>query len=89
MVAVVFFRCFGPIDPVVLAKRVVEDAAANPSRKRTRFTHRLSPMTILERASEEGLAKACDNVLKPHFHDEGVLPRKVCSAGKDISRLTI
>lgn len=46
-------------------------------RKRTRFAKRLSPMTLMGRASEEGLDKTAREVLAPYFHQEPVQTRKV------------
>ncbi len=48
-----------------------------PGQKRTRFVKRLSPMTLIGRASEEGLEKVAIDVLAPHFHQQPLTPRKV------------
>lgn len=50
---------------------------ANPQRKRTRHVQRLSPVTLMSRASEEGLDTLASEVLAPHFHQEPVERRKV------------
>ena len=49
----------------------------NRQRKRTRFVKRLSPMTLMGRASEEGLEKVASEVLPLYFHQEPFQPRKV------------
>lgn len=72
-----FFRTSSPVDPVALVQRICKDAAESPQRKRTRFTKRLSPMTLIGRASEDGLAKVAEQVLAPHFHQEPPIARKV------------
>ena len=73
---VVFFKTKSPVEPVSFVEKIMEDAAADPQRKRTRFTKRLSPMTIMDRASEEGLEKVAAEVLAPHFHTEPKVPKK-------------
>lgn len=74
-----FFKTIAPVDPVVFVKAICEDAMKNPQLKRTRFSKRLTPMTLIGRASEEGLEKVALEVLKPHFHQEPFKKRKVCN----------
>nr|POE64853.1 uncharacterized protein c25h2.10c [Quercus suber] len=73
---VVFFRTVSPVEPVSFVKRVCEDALREPHRKRTRFAKRLSPMTLMGRASAEGLEKVARQVLAPHFHQDEFVARK-------------
>ncbi|KAK3703543.1 hypothetical protein LTR37_014390 [Vermiconidia calcicola] len=65
---VVFFKTVAPVEPVSFIKTVCEDAMSAARRKRTRWAKRLSPMTLMGRASEEGLEKVATEVLAPHFH---------------------
>jgi tRNA acetyltransferase TAN1 len=65
------------VDPVGLVNKICDDALANPSLKRTRFAKRLSPMTLMGRASVEGLEKVAKEVLEPHFHQTPFQKRKV------------
>ena len=67
MQCVVFFRVRQPIEPVAFVERIMRDAAAEPARKRTRFTQRLSPMSLMGRASEEGLERVAMEVLRSVF----------------------
>lgn len=78
---VLFFKTQPPIEPVSFVQRICEDALANPHRKRTRFAKRLSPMTLIGRASVEGLDKVAREVLKHHFHQEPFQQQKVCELG--------
>ncbi|KAK0290191.1 hypothetical protein LTS16_023108 [Friedmanniomyces endolithicus] len=73
---VVFFKTVSPIEPVSFVKRICEDAANNSALKRTRFTKRLSPMTLMGRPSADDLGKIAAEVLAPHFHQEPVRSRK-------------
>lgn len=76
--AVVFFKTLPPVEPVSFVKTICEDAQKDSSHKRTRFAKRLSPMTLVGRASTEGLEKVAVEVLKPHFHQDPFQKRKVC-----------
>ena len=72
-----FFKTEPPVDPVALVKRICSDAIQHQARKRTRFVRRLSPMTLMGRASEEGLDAVARSVLAPYFHSDPVVPHKV------------
>lgn len=73
---VVFCKTRKPIDPVDFVTRICEDFASS-SVKTTRFTQKLTPITMSSSASEEELVKLAKQVLKPHFHkDEGQEPIK-------------
>lgn len=74
---VIFFRTVAPVEPVSFVKQVCEAAMREPDRKRTRFAKRLSPMTLMGRASPEGLDKVAREVLAPHFHQAECSGRKV------------
>ncbi|CAK4034219.1 related to dihydropteroate synthase [Lecanosticta acicola] len=76
MQCVIFFKTSAPVDPVSLVKTICEDAMSDSEKKRTRFAKRLSPMTLMGRASTEGLEKVAQEVLAPHFHQEPFQKRK-------------
>lgn len=82
---VVFFKTIAPVEPVSLVKTICEEAMADNQCKRTRFTKRLSPMTLMGRASAEGLEKVATEVLAPHFHQEPFQRRKVRGCGPIVS----
>ncbi|TKA65248.1 hypothetical protein B0A49_08551 [Cryomyces minteri] len=65
---VMFFKTRAPIEPVAFVHRICEDAAQTPDRKRTRLVQRLSPMSLMGKATETGLAEVARQVLAPHFH---------------------
>ncbi|KAF2211171.1 hypothetical protein CERZMDRAFT_98902 [Cercospora zeae-maydis SCOH1-5] len=67
---ILFFKTVAPVEPVSLVKTICEDAMSDNSRKRTRFTQRLTPITFMGRASAEGLEQVALKVLGPHFHQE-------------------
>ncbi|KAM0715850.1 hypothetical protein Q7P37_008364 [Cladosporium fusiforme] len=73
---VVFFKTIAPVEPVKFVQKICEDALANPTHKRTRTAKRLAPMTLMGKATMEGLESVAREVLKPQFHEEPVTPRK-------------
>ncbi|THY67287.1 hypothetical protein D6C87_10305 [Aureobasidium pullulans] len=78
---VIFFKTRAPVEPVSFVRRIVEDAAKPNAPKRTRFCNRLMPMTLMGKATENGLIKVAQEVLAPHFHQEPHVSRKVgCTA---------
>lgn len=91
----VFFKTIAPVEPVSFVQKICEDALANPTHKRTRTAKRLAPMSLMGKATMEGLESVAREVLKPSFHDEPVTPKKVsCSArvggcGKDQRMLLV
>ena len=74
---VTFFKTQPPIEPVSFVHRICSDAIQDPDRKRSRWTRRLTPMTMMGKATEKGLEEVTKAVLGPHFHAEGVAPKKV------------
>jgi tRNA acetyltransferase TAN1 len=76
---VVFFKTIAPIEPVSFIHKICEDAMAEPMRKRTRTAKRLAPMTLMGKATMEGLESVARDVLAPHFHQAPVTPKKVSS----------
>jgi tRNA acetyltransferase TAN1 len=80
-VPVIFFKTRAPVEPVSFVRRICEDAAKHNAPKRTRFCNRLTPMTLMGKATEEGLEKTAKEVLASHFHPEPRVPTKVRSFG--------
>jgi len=76
---VVFFKTKAPIEPVSFVHRICSDGVQDSDRKRSRWTRRLTPMTMMGKATEKGLEEVTKAVLAPHFHAEGVTPKKVRS----------
>lgn len=74
---VVFFKTIAPVEPVSFVQKICEDAMANPMHKRTRTAKRLAPMSLMGKATAEGLESVAKEVLRPHFHQEPVTPKKV------------
>lgn len=74
---VIFFKTQHPIQPVSLVHRICSDAFESSSTKRSRWVKRLTPMTMMGKATEKGLQEVCVTVLQPFFHMEGTPSRKV------------
>ena len=75
MQCVLFFKTRPPIEPVGFVHRICKDALEG-STKRCRWVKRLTPMTMMGKATEDGLEKTAMTVLKPIFHSEGAPPKK-------------
>jgi hypothetical protein len=52
-------------------------AQAQPDRKETRTVRKLTPITLVGKATEKGIEEVAKQVLAPHFHAEGVTEKKV------------
>ncbi|KAI9654325.1 MAG: hypothetical protein M1829_000946 [Trizodia sp. TS-e1964] len=79
---VIFVKTRSPIEPVTFVHHICHDAFASRVAKLSRVTRRLTPMTLMARATETGLEELARTVLAPHFHqsDGNQCPRKVsCS----------
>lgn len=55
---------------------ICRDAAASAHRKQSRSVKRLTPITLVGKATESGLEEVAREVLRPHFH-EGAQGKKV------------
>ena len=64
---VLFFKTRPPIEPVSFVHTICRDAAKGAT-QRARFVKRLTPMTMMGKATEDGLAKVAGAVLRPVFH---------------------
>lgn len=67
---VLFFKTRSPIDPADLVHRLCEDAASGGVRK-LRFVNRLTPMSIIGKATEKGIEEVGKAVLRTHFRLAG------------------
>ena len=66
---VLFFKTRPPVEPVTFVHTICKDATEGAT-QRARFVKRLSPMTMMGKATEDGLAKVADAVLQPVFHGD-------------------
>lgn len=67
---VLFFKTRPPIEPVSFVHTICKDAAEGAT-QRARFVKRLSPMAMMGKATEDGLTKVADAVLRPVFYGSG------------------
>ncbi len=70
-IPVLFFQTRAPVEPVSFVHRLCSDAAASSEesrRNRSRWVLRLTPMTLMGKATEKGLEGVARTVLAPHFH---------------------
>ena len=74
---VLFFKTRSPLEPVSFVHKICHDAAEATGKKNSRWIKRLSPMTMMGKATEKGLEEVSAVVLAPHFHLEGGEAKKV------------
>lgn len=72
---VLFFKTRAPIEPVSFVHRICKDALEGTTTKRCRWVKKLTPMTMMGKATPEGLEKVAKHVLEPVFHVEGASPK--------------
>ena len=65
---VLFFKVRPPIDPVDFVHRICMEAVSSPGIRRMRYINRLTPMTLIGKATEKGLEEIGAAVLKEHFN---------------------
>ena len=77
LAAVLFFRTRAPVEPVAFVHQICTEALTSANRRKSMRIKRLTPMTRMGKANEKGLEDVSKAVLEPHFHAEGVTPKKV------------
>ncbi|MCJ1291556.1 hypothetical protein MMC34_003101 [Xylographa carneopallida] len=73
---VLFFKTRPPVEPVSFVHGICSDTLNGTLRTRTRCVRRLTPMTMMGKATEKSLDEVGKVVLAPHFHVEGMPPQK-------------
>ena len=61
---VLFFKTFPPIEPVSFVERICQDKATGKAIRGCKFVKRLTPMTCMGRANQQGLENVCSTVLR-------------------------
>jgi len=63
-----FFRTKAPIEPVGFVRRICADAkASEPGQLKCRYVNRLTPITVIGKASESGILDVARAALSPFF----------------------
>lgn len=65
---VLFFKTCATLDPVDFVDRICKWIICNPEKKKTRYISRLTPMTLMGKATEKGLEELSIQVLSQHFN---------------------
>jgi len=68
---VLFFKVKVQINPVEFVHRICKEVVSTPRIKRLRYVNRLTPMSLMGKATEKGLDDLCKTVLKDHFQLRG------------------
>ncbi len=64
---VLFFKIRPPLDPVDFVQRICEEVVSNPTVRKMKYANRLTPMTLMGKATEKGLEELGRTVLGEHF----------------------
>ncbi|ROT42709.1 hypothetical protein SODALDRAFT_326861 [Sodiomyces alkalinus F11] len=66
---VFFMKTREPVDPVSFCRKICEDAkcCSNLRERKTRYINRLTPVSILDKASENGVERVARKALAPWF----------------------
>ncbi|RDW67932.1 hypothetical protein BP6252_09328 [Coleophoma cylindrospora] len=67
LACVLFFKTRSPVVPVDFVHKICEDAQAGSGHRRSKYLNRLTPMTLMARATEKGLEEVARTVLAEHF----------------------
>ncbi|PVH89009.1 hypothetical protein DL98DRAFT_508842 [Cadophora sp. DSE1049] len=65
---VLFFKTGLSIEPVHFVHRICKEAVEKPGVRRMKYVNRLTPMTLMAKATEKGLQDLGSTVLQKHFH---------------------
>ncbi|KAK1580262.1 THUMP domain-containing protein [Colletotrichum navitas] len=83
---VFFMKTRDPVDPVELCRRICQDASlcTDLKERRTKYINRLTPVTFVDKASENGVARVARKALAAHFElTMDTLPRVTDSEIKE------
>ncbi|TQN69124.1 TRNA acetyltransferase TAN1, partial [Colletotrichum shisoi] len=66
---VFFMKTRDPVDPVELCRRICQDASlcTDLKERKTKYINRLTPVTFVDKASENGVARVARKALAAHF----------------------
>lgn len=63
-----FMKCKGPVEPVEFCRRICQDVLSpGPSGVRARYLNRLTPMSVIVKATGSGLEEGARQALSGHF----------------------
>ncbi|TAQ87357.1 hypothetical protein B7494_g4318 [Chlorociboria aeruginascens] len=78
---VLFFKTEPSIDPVDFVHRICEEIVLKPGVRRMRYVNRLTPVTMIAKASEKGLEEVGKKVLGEYFQLAGEASQQVEEKG--------
>lgn len=84
---VLFFKTRPPIDPVDFVHKICDEVATTQGIRRMRYVNRLSPMTLIGKATEKGLEETGRAVLGTHFNLRQDAQPAAANEGKELMDL--
>ncbi|TVY49196.1 tRNA acetyltransferase [Lachnellula occidentalis] len=82
---VLFVKVRPPIDPVDFVHRICKEVASKPDTAPTKYINRLTPMTMIGRATEKGLEELGKTVLEEYFE---LAEKKTTEGSEDNAEIT-
>ncbi|MCJ1394747.1 hypothetical protein MMC18_007627 [Xylographa bjoerkii] len=82
---VLFFKTRAPIEPVSFVHGICSDAMKGTLKNRSRCVRKLTPMTLMGKATEKSLEEVARAVLAAQFHVPGNPPKKPMPAVNVVS----
>lgn len=66
---VLFIKTMKPVDPVEFVRKICEDARDCPDimKRKTKYINRLTPVTDMDKATENGIISVARAAMAPHF----------------------
>jgi tRNA acetyltransferase TAN1 len=80
---VLFFKTRPPIDPVDFVHKICKEIVSTPGIRRMRYINRLTPMTLMGKATEKGLEEVARAVLGSHFNLREDQEQAISNEGKE------
>lgn len=65
---VLFFKTGPLIEPIDFVHRICKEIVATPSVRKMKYVNRLTPMTLIAKATERGLQELGSTILQKHFN---------------------
>ncbi|KAL6852823.1 hypothetical protein ACO1O0_007371 [Amphichorda felina] len=65
-----FIKTMKPVEPVEFVRKICQDArdCTDIMKRKTRYVNRLTPVSNMDKSSENGIVKVARSVMAPYFH---------------------
>ncbi|KAH9210106.1 hypothetical protein DL95DRAFT_371394 [Leptodontidium sp. 2 PMI_412] len=80
---VLFFKTNSLIEPIDFVHRICKEIVATPGVRKMKYVNRLTPMTLIAKATEKGLQELGSTVLQKHFNMAADIDEEESTSGKE------